>query len=447
MAPTYDILQKPPPDDDKKGWSRWFYKVVELLNNPPFLRLLTDTGNSTIPTTPGVISWNSSYGTINVQSDITASVLQVGQETWLRVVNKTGSDVTDGTVVYISGAQGQRPRIGLADADADNQSYVIGLVTSDIAKNAEGFVTTSGLVNGLNTTGSDVGEVWADGDPLWLSGTAGKLTKTELAAPKHSNFVGICVYAHLTQGKIYVDPQLGQELDELHDVKITSPADYQLLVRDQTNGYWKNTANVLLNDTTRTLSTNTNDLNIDCGTEKTVVLTQTVTDDVYPSSVSVAIGATAPSFSTYNGGLRAYEFTGAATDKDLQVGYQLNHTYAQGTDIVPHIHITFTSGAADATKTIIFDLEYEWQDIGTTGAYGTTTVRGTHTIAANNTVYRNTVINFGNIAGAGKKISSTFMTRLVRMQSVDTFGSSCWLLSADIHIFKDTQGSRQPFVK
>lgn len=176
--------------------------------------------------------------------------------------------------------------------------------------------------------------------------------------------------------------------------------------------------------------------------------TATTHDDVYPSSVAVGVGGTAPSITAYNGGnLKAYEFTGGVSNKNMQIGYQIYHSYKEGSVITPHIHVTFTSGAADAGKTIIFDLEYEWQDISSTGAYSTTTVRGTHTIAANNTVYRNQIISFGDITGTGKKISSTFMTFLTRMQSVDTFTGSCWLLSADIHIEKDTIGSRQATAK
>lgn len=176
--------------------------------------------------------------------------------------------------------------------------------------------------------------------------------------------------------------------------------------------------------------------------------TATEWDDVYPSSVAVSVGAAAPSFTAYNGGnLKAYEFTGGATNKELQIGYQIYHSYKEGSTVIPHIHVTFTSGAADAGKTIIFDLEYEWQNVGDTGAYSTTTIQGTHTIAANNTVYRNEVISFGNVAGTGKTISSTFMTRLVRRQDLDSFTSSCWLLSADIHIEKNMNGSRTPTAK
>jgi hypothetical protein len=173
----------------------------------------------------------------------------------------------------------------------------------------------------------------------------------------------------------------------------------------------------------------------------------TTWDDVYPSSVTVGIGGTAPSFTAYTGILKAYEFTGGVSDKVMNIGYQIYHSYLEGSIIVPHLHVTFTSGAADAGKTIIFDMVYEWNNVGATGAYGTTTVRATHTIAANNTVYKNHIITFGNITGTGKLISSVFMTSITRMQSVDTFTGSCWLLSADIHIEKNTIGSRTDFTK
>jgi len=53
----------------------------------------------------------------------------------------------------------------------------------------------------------------------------------------------------------------------------------------------------------------------------------TTWDDVYPSSITVGVGGTAPSFTAYNGGnLKAYEFTGGVSDKQLHIGYQIYHS-------------------------------------------------------------------------------------------------------------------------
>ena len=30
---TFNILQKPPPEGDSKGWYRWYYRVAEILNS------------------------------------------------------------------------------------------------------------------------------------------------------------------------------------------------------------------------------------------------------------------------------------------------------------------------------------------------------------------------------------------------------------------------------
>ena len=51
--------------------------------------------------------------------------------------NKTGADIGDGVVVYLSGAQGQRPKVALAKANAEATSQTtIGITTEAIAKNA-----------------------------------------------------------------------------------------------------------------------------------------------------------------------------------------------------------------------------------------------------------------------------------------------------------------------
>ena len=43
-----------------------------------------------------------------------------------------------------------------------------------------------------------------------------------------------------TVGSLYLKVDNGYEIDELHDVLVTSPQNGQLLIRDQTAGVWKN---------------------------------------------------------------------------------------------------------------------------------------------------------------------------------------------------------------
>jgi len=107
--------------------------------------------------------------------------------------------------------------------------------------NQEGFVTTSGLVRNLNTTGSLQGETWADGDLLYLSPTVeGRITNVKPVAPDHLIIIGYVVHAHITQGTIFVKVDNGYELNELHNVKITGVTNSQVLQYNGSNGLWEN---------------------------------------------------------------------------------------------------------------------------------------------------------------------------------------------------------------
>lgn len=174
----------------------------------------------------------------------------------------------------------------------------------------------------------------------------------------------------------------------------------------------------------------------------------TVYDDVYPSSVTVGAVVNAPNFTSYNGNLRAYEFVGSgALTKELNIGFQIPHSYKEGTDIFPHIHLFVPNDLTGGT--IKFYCEYTWTNINQIGVINTTTVNGYIIRSINNGINNNIKLNFGSISGLNKTISSIFMCRIYRNPAdiEDTFESSVWLKSADIHIERDTIGSRQPLIK
>lgn len=194
--------------------------------------------------------WNTDFRTIDLGLGGGNVVLHLGQKQLILVVNKTGATLTgsDYQVVKIAGAQGQRPKVSLAQADNDaNSADTIGLVNETIANNQEGFVCTSGTITNINTTGSIQGETWADGDVLYLSGTtAGRVTNIKPTAPIHTVIVGFVIYAHANQGKIYVKVDNGYELDELHNVKITSVANNNVLRYNSSLAVWENVAQTSL---------------------------------------------------------------------------------------------------------------------------------------------------------------------------------------------------------
>jgi len=189
----------------------------------------------------GLIYWDDTDGTLAICTDVTDVTLQTGQEQHMRVVNKTGVALSNGDVVAVDGAQGQRPKAVLADADdATHTEAILAVVTADIANNQEGYVTTFGLVRDINTTGG--GESWSDGDVIYLSSTAGSLTNIEPDAPVNKVSVGVVLYAHASAGILFIRPDHHPTIDELSDVLITAVADGEYLTWDDANSRWKNSA-------------------------------------------------------------------------------------------------------------------------------------------------------------------------------------------------------------
>lgn len=152
----------------------------------------------------GRFRWNDTYKTAEIDLE-SGTTLQLGQEQVLRARNTTGGTLANGAAVYINGASGNLPTVAAADADTlTHAETLIGLVTvtSGIANNSNGFVTTFGKVRELNTS------AFAEGAVLYLSdGSAGTYTATKPTAAGSSIVrVGFVVRSHVTQGEILVAP-------------------------------------------------------------------------------------------------------------------------------------------------------------------------------------------------------------------------------------------------
>jgi hypothetical protein len=198
--------------------------------------LQLDTGATVTPTVAR-FQWDSTEGGPQIGMAGGNVNLQIGQETVVLVYNNTGSALSEGQVVYVTGSQGQRLTVGLAQANNDATSAaIIGVVTEPIANNASGFITTQGTIHNINTTG------FVDGAVIYLSPTTpGAWTTTKPVAPYHLVMVGYIVKGGSTgAGSIYVHVQNGYELDELHNVLITSPVTGQTLVYNSSTGLWVN---------------------------------------------------------------------------------------------------------------------------------------------------------------------------------------------------------------
>ena len=158
---------------------------------------------------------------------------------YVTVRNATGATLAKGTIVYISGSNGNHVQVTPAIATSDATSArTLGWLAASIANNASGLCQIEGYLEGLNTQGL------TSGSQLYLSGTtAGAFTATKPVAPIHLVYVGVVTKISAGDGHVFVKVQNGYELGELHDVLITSPTNAQVLAYDSATSLWKNATN------------------------------------------------------------------------------------------------------------------------------------------------------------------------------------------------------------
>ena len=175
----------------------------------PIRSLSFDNNGAGVSSTPQMLEWNSAKDCLNIhQNDDT--ILQVGLENYIRVHNISGNTITNGTFVQFSGVNGDNETPTCVPFIANTFSvplYSIGLLTGDIENGDFGRATVLGEVRNLNTTGSDVSEVWQEGDLLWANPLLpGKLTKVKPTAPDVVISVAAVMRVDSTQGILLCRP-------------------------------------------------------------------------------------------------------------------------------------------------------------------------------------------------------------------------------------------------
>ena len=148
----------------------------------------------------GLVFYDSGSKALAVYNDESDITLQVGQEMWNRVHNSSGALIEDGKVVYISGSTGGLSNIYLAKSDKrETCEDVIGVATHDIEIDTIGYVTTDGIVNDIDTSGS------TEGAAVYVSPTvAGEFTMVKPTPPDYDFHVGHIITADAATGKLLV---------------------------------------------------------------------------------------------------------------------------------------------------------------------------------------------------------------------------------------------------
>jgi len=192
-----------------------------------------------------------------------------------------------------------------------------------------------------------------------------------------------------------------------------------------------------------------NDLSVDCGTEKTIVLVEPVWDDIriIPSSFDFAGNADPTIVDFQPGGsgtiFKLYEFQKA---DEAFFSCQMPHGYKVGADIKVHIHWTPGSrGNEEIGRFVNWKVDYTWCNI--TGTFSPSeTVDLIDSVTG--TDYYHEITSDVTITGTDKSLSSMIIGKIYRANiAADTWvgtasGSLPLLLELDFHFPMDTLGSR-----
>lgn len=158
----------------------------------------------------GLIFYDNVNKALAVYNDEAEITLQVGQEVYFRAKNNTGSTITNGSVVYISGGDANLPTIALANANASASSLpTIGIATHDIETATSGMITRIGTVRNVNTASYTAGQI------LYLDTTSGAITGTPPTSPNYLITIGTAGVINATTGTIEVHIDKGSNTSDV----------------------------------------------------------------------------------------------------------------------------------------------------------------------------------------------------------------------------------------
>lgn len=167
--------------------------------------------SSTVPSVP-VPGQMWMDETLNIK--LAGSTLQVGEEMYTKVINKTGSIIPNGSLIYILGVDSGYPKAVLARADTVLSHNVIAMTTNSVGIDAVVDVTTFGIVHDLKTDVDSEGHAVTAGDIIYLSATvAGGWTNVEPYAPSFSIILGQVLVTDATIGQINISIAINNARD------------------------------------------------------------------------------------------------------------------------------------------------------------------------------------------------------------------------------------------
>jgi len=248
----------------------------------------------------------------NTISSSFAQTASIANNLVVRATNANASTLVRGTVVRISGANGDNPLFNSASWDNDSTSAnALGILQSDVTSGTTGSIVVTGVVVGVDT------QAFSAGNILYLS-ASGQFTNVQPQAPLHIVTLGEVLRVQQNNGSIFVNISNGWELDELHNVRIVSAAQGDILAYNSAAGLWENSSSLELglvttssfNTYTASASTNVS-ASINSATSS---LSQSLSSSIGALSASIAAtDAGQLSISSFNAFTASVITTGSAT--------------------------------------------------------------------------------------------------------------------------------------
>lgn len=149
----------------------------------------------------GRVFYDNVEKAISYYNEVAGITLNLGREELIRVRNVSGTSIANGKVVYINGANSNLPTVALAQANAISTGLAVGVVTADIANNANGYVTYFGIVHNMDTS------AFTAGATLYVSAASpGLLTATKPSAPNLAIPIAFCLVSSASVGQLAIIP-------------------------------------------------------------------------------------------------------------------------------------------------------------------------------------------------------------------------------------------------
>jgi hypothetical protein len=360
----------------------------------------------------GQVFWDENNGTLafHKQSGDQEVTQQIGQEIHVLAWNDTGGTIPNGSICYPTGSNAYRPTAGLAQADDITTARARGIATEAIEKNTLGFITTFGLVRDFDTQTPD----WSEGDFLYLSAdTPGGLTNT----PPTSGYCVRCAYVlrrHPEKGIIFFR---GEGLPAFGNISGGNYTDFEY-----------------------------------DGTMKAVGDARTWRDELQPLT-SVRLTSPSSDLQQNDSEVTVTAETSARYPTDfLSTNVQINHDWALGTSVHPHLH-----WKQDQAATPNWLLAYRWQKQGSAWTSDWTLLPWDENIFTYESGSLNQITDFPAITppeGYGE-VSDIVQFKLYRdfdndsgeFGDTDQVNADVEMVQFDVHLVTDTLGSRLEYSK